>query len=276
MRSDVIDISNQRFHRWLVIGSPVDGTSRKAKWLARCDCGVERYVFGDTLRNGSSKSCGCLHVEQLSKPHKVVNGVEHKHCFICKEWKGLQSFTKNKYGKDGLEAGCSACRKVKLAQYRKDHPKKRDEWARNNPEKARENTKKYRAENRDHYLEWCREYGNQPHIKIRSRMATLVRYSLKHGKGGKSWESLTGYNLSALKRHLEKTLPDGYTMDDLDKLHIDHIIPVSVFNIKDENSLDFKRCWDLSNLRLLPAEENLKKSDTLYKPFQPSLAIGLK
>lgn len=29
-------------------------------WLCRCDCGVEKTIYGGSLRNGLTKSCGCL------------------------------------------------------------------------------------------------------------------------------------------------------------------------------------------------------------------------
>jgi len=34
-----------------------------------------------------------------------------------------------------------------------------------------------------------------------------------------------------------------------------------------------KRCWALSNLRLLPAKENMIKHNKLDRPFQPALRI---
>ncbi len=68
-------------------------------------------------------------------------------------------------------------------------------------------------------------------------------------------------------------MPDGYTWDDFlsGALHIDHETPVAVFNFTSPSDYDFKRCWALTNLRLLPALENLKKGAKLRIPFQPSL-----
>jgi hypothetical protein len=273
VRSDTIDLAGQKFGRWYVIGSPLC-ESGKTKWLVKCECGTEKYVFGGALRKGVSQSCGCLHKELLSKPRKTIEGIEHKHCYICKEWKELKAFNKSKHTTDGLGAGCAECRRIKLQSYRQLNPDKCGEWARNNPGQARANSKRYRAENPDWWKKWNKKYYGQVHMKIRGRVSAMMRHSLKNNKNGKTWENMVGYNLDALKRHLEKILPDGYTMDDLSGLHIDHIIPVSVFNITDEHSLDFKRCWDLSNLRFLPALENIRKSDKLFAPFQPSLAIG--
>ena len=74
-----------------------------------------------------------------------------------------------------------------------------------------------------------------------------------------------------------KTLPVGHTWTDFleGDFHIDHIIPCAAFNFQSPEDPDFKRCWALSNLQLLPAEENLKKGAKLLQPFQPSLALAV-
>jgi hypothetical protein len=43
--------------------------------------------------------------------------------------------------------------------------------------------------------------------------------------------------------------------------HVDHIIPVSWFNILKENEL--RACWDIRNLRYLSAEDNLKRGNSM-------------
>jgi hypothetical protein len=57
------------------------------------------------------------------------------------------------------------------------------------------------------------------------------------------------------------------------RLHLDHIIPLDAFNFTKPTDIDFQRCWALSNLQLLPADENIQKSNKISKPFQPNLAI---
>jgi 5-methylcytosine-specific restriction endonuclease McrA len=62
--------------------------------------------------------------------------------------------------------------------------------------------------------------------------------------------------------------------NDLDKLHIDHIVPISVHNFEKVTDDDFKKCWALNNLQLLPSIENISKGAKLEKHFQPSLIFG--
>jgi len=120
---------------------------------------------------------------------------------------------------------------------------------------------------------WDSEKGNI--MKKRRDISSSIRIMLKGNKQGRHWEDLVGYELNDLIKRLKKTIPKGYTWQDyLDsKLHIDHIIPVSVFNFTKPEHLDFKKCWALKNLQLLPAKENLEKHNKLDKPFQPCLGF---
>jgi hypothetical protein len=56
----------QRFNRLVVIAY-ADTTSKRARWLCRCDCGTEKVVIGKSLREGHTKSCGCLSREEARK-----------------------------------------------------------------------------------------------------------------------------------------------------------------------------------------------------------------
>ena len=60
----VVDITGQRFGRLIVIerrGSMYD--KPVSAWLCKCDCGNEKIVSLIHLRNGATKSCGCLNKE---------------------------------------------------------------------------------------------------------------------------------------------------------------------------------------------------------------------
>lgn len=112
-----------------------------------------------------------------------------------------------------------------------------------------------------------------PQYALSSRMSVMIRRRLVEGKQGRSWKSLVPYTLEALRHHLEKTMPKGYSWDDFlsGALHIDHRTPVRAFNFTSADDHDFHRCWALKNLRFLPAFENMSKGGQLEKPFQPSL-----
>ena len=118
-------------------------------------------------------------------------------------------------------------------------------------------------------------FKTNPKYKLRKNISNLIRISLKRNKGGYHWENLVGYTLQDLKKHLEKQFIDGMSWEKFLKgeIHIDHIIPISVFNFTKPEHLDFKRCFALSNLQPLWAIENLQKGTKLTKDFQPSLTL---
>lgn len=56
------DETGQSYWKWTVlqpVECPLSSTQRAQHWLCRCECGAERVVIGTSLRNGSSRSCGC-------------------------------------------------------------------------------------------------------------------------------------------------------------------------------------------------------------------------
>ena len=160
-----------------------------------------------------------------------------------------------------------------------------------NKEKKRENDERYRRKNAEKLRERKRQWNKNNrkkinyHFRDRSktdlrynldrRMKTALRIALKGNKAGRHWEDLVGYTLDDLIKRLKKTMPKGYTWQYFleGRLHIDHKIPISAFNYTKPEHTDFKKCWALRNLRLLPAKENWRKSNKLQKPFQPSLKI---
>jgi len=169
-----------------------------------------------------------------------------------------------------------------VQRYKKD-PKTYKERAKIHYHKNREcillGQKKDRKENPEKY-KLKNKLSNEkakhdPKKVLNRRIHTLMYLSLKKNKGGRKWKTLVGYDLDQLSKHLKKTIPNGYDWNDFvsAKLHIDHIIPRSVFNYTKPEHADFKRCWELKNLQLLPAKENLLKGAKLAGHFQPSLLI---
>ena len=59
-----VDLTGQRFGRLTVIKRD-ENNGKKVMWLCRCDCGNETTVFSGYLRNGDTKSCGCLSKDKL-------------------------------------------------------------------------------------------------------------------------------------------------------------------------------------------------------------------
>lgn len=56
------DLTAQQFGRWTVLGLG-EKRGRKFYWRCRCECGGEKLVHGEHLKEGRSRSCGCLNRE---------------------------------------------------------------------------------------------------------------------------------------------------------------------------------------------------------------------
>ncbi len=56
----LIDLTGVRYGRLLVLARDEASTSREARWLVRCDCGVEKSILGRHMRRGLIRSCGCI------------------------------------------------------------------------------------------------------------------------------------------------------------------------------------------------------------------------
>lgn len=191
-----------------------------------------------------------------------------KKCAKCGEIKELDNFPKKKKGKNGLLSICRICKLKEDREWRTKHPEKiralRKKWRTGHPELAKELKKKTNLNQRGALKG-----------KLNNNISGRVRKTLHGSKANRRWESLVGYTIDQLKRHLEKLFKPGMTWENYGTYwHIDHKIPVVVFNFEKPEDIDFRLCWSLKNLQPLERMENLSKRAKINKPFQPSLAIG--
>lgn len=62
-----IDLTWKIFERLTVLGRVENDKYGKPQWLCKCICGNEKITLGSLLKNGQTKSCGCLGREVLVK-----------------------------------------------------------------------------------------------------------------------------------------------------------------------------------------------------------------
>lgn len=60
------NLIGKRFGRLLVVARAASSQTRAALWRAKCDCGAERIIKGNSLRSGATVSCGCFHKETMA------------------------------------------------------------------------------------------------------------------------------------------------------------------------------------------------------------------
>lgn len=223
-----------------------------------------------------------------------------KLCSKCKIEKELDQFCTDNRTPDNKKRWCRDCCSKSMNKWKEEHPDRYAESLRNyrnknrhklkaydamkyqaNKEKSLSNNKRWRTENAERrkatMAKWfrenkgkMREYRKKYVSSLRNRLhvhiSRSILKSLRGGsKGNVTWPLLVGYDVDVLVAHLTKTMPEGYTWQDYGKthLHIDHIIPVSAFDFSSPDDPDFRKCWGLENLRLLPAVENLRKGAKL-------------
>lgn len=73
MNNNTIDLTGKRFGKLLVLelGNRL-GKDRGLFWLCKCDCGTIKEIRGSSLRNGDTKSCGCLAKFLTAERSKLV------------------------------------------------------------------------------------------------------------------------------------------------------------------------------------------------------------
>jgi hypothetical protein len=217
--------------------------------------------------------------------------VQTRCCKKCQTTKPIEDFGKDSRRDDGVSLTCKACAREKhrnwkaknpgyAAAWRKANPEKlakqKSDWAARNTEKVRGWVNDWLSRNRQWKIDYEAARRAAPRAKVDASISSSINQCLKNGsKSGRSWESLVGYTIDELMSHLEKQFSDGMTWGNYGKngWEIDHIIPKSIFNYESPEHIDFKRCWSLSNLQPLWADENRKKWATFDGGFQPSLAI---
>ena len=143
-------------------------------------------------------------------------------------------------------------------------------WYEENKEKWNVYIKEYREKNVDKIREIKRTYEktrkhNDPIYKLISNFRTAVYQVLKENnvdKNGHYFEILK-YTPDELIIHLEEKFTDEMSWDNYGIWHVDHIRPISSFNIQEIGDESFMECWSLNNLQPLWGDENIRKSNKM-------------
>ena len=72
---NTVDLIGQKFGMLTVMSRGPNNKYRKAQWWCKCDCGNPELtlVIGSSLRNGSTRSCGCLAQDLFTKKYNTYN-----------------------------------------------------------------------------------------------------------------------------------------------------------------------------------------------------------
>lgn len=174
-----------------------------------------------------------------------------KACSKCGNSKPLSDFSPSKLGRLGVSSQCKPC----TAAYARSKRSPRQ----------REIERNYRLRNPEHVKRLRREKERRRRSTIEgaisNRIGPLMRRALRTSKAGKSWTVLVGYSADDLRNHLEKQFHDGMSWENISDWDIDHIIPISNFDLSTPDGI--RRCWALTNLRPLWRLQNMRKSNRI-------------
>jgi len=141
---------------------------------------------------------------------------------------------------------CVDCRTIQAKNYR-NTPKGR--------ESRRSQLKKWRNSEKG------KKFQTLPYQKLRRNLSNRIYISLKRQSGIKSKKTmeLIGCKIDFLRNHLEKKFSATMNWKNYGKWHVDHIIPISKFNLNDP--VEQKICFNYKNLQPMWGLENIIKSN---------------
>lgn len=188
-----------------------------------------------------------------------------KFCPKCSETKQAADFCKSKQTNDGLYGWCRVCtsERSRLSYCAKPdvHKARREAYYRNNTEKRRAAIVRYRESEagREVTRAAARKRYRLPHKTINDRLRSGLLKVMAGAKAGRPSLAVIGCTRDELLAHFERQFTRGMGWHNMGEWHIDHIVPVSSFNVTDPDEV--RRAWALPNLRPLWAADNIRKKD---------------
>jgi len=224
--------------------------------------------------NGIKQCTKCGEEKPVSEFHNSKNYVDglNPHCKECRrEYHLLNKERENARNKKWKADNKDEYRKRKKIYDRKYYEKTKEsrsgirhQYYSKNKERIKERFKERLVYDKEHHLELkracnSRRYKNDIQYKLGILLRGRLRSVLNGGiKSGSSVRDL-GCTIEELKEHIESLFTDGMSWDNHGKYgwHIDHILPLSSFDLTDREQLLI--AVNYKNLQPLWAKDNLSK-----------------
>lgn len=224
-----------------------------------------------------------------------------KVCSHCKTEKSYDCYAKNKRQTDGYHYYCKDCTKAHKAKRKDKNAEYQKKWISANIEHKRAYERQYYKNNQNilrekraqvpleirrkrnnrpekrtkeaiirttpEYKEkrriYIRErYHSDPSYKISKILRARLRDCINKESKRSSALNLLGTSVIEFKAYLESMFLEGMTWENHGKVwHIDHIIPISFFDLTDLTEQKLAFHW--GNLQPLFIKENLEKNDNI-------------
>ena len=215
-----------------------------------------------------------------------------KVCTKCKIKKEFCEFHKQKDSRSGLRPHCKVCRGKYQKQYQETHqeevsayqkqwkldnPHYQKEWRINNKEDISAYNRQWNKDNPEYFKQKYKDDLNYKiSSKLRSRLSVVIKNLQKSGSAINDLQCSLEHAVQHMVKRYNREfaaqdyklgrIPNPYiTVEQLSQLmgkkglHIDHIVPLSGFNLSNREEL-LKACH-YSNLRLMWWSDNLSKGN---------------
>ena len=132
--------------------------------------------------------------------------------------------------------------------------------------KKKANIKKYyqtKVVNKQYSLYYSRKRQEDIMVRITCNLANRLWKELDAIKKIKpcTYSDLLGCSHSQFEAHLKSKFTDGMDFDNYGEWEIDHIIPMSTFDLSDDNEI--KKCCHYTNLQPLWKPDNCSKGNKI-------------
>jgi hypothetical protein len=238
------DLTGKKFNRLLVL-SYSHTLNRVVYWRCLCECGNMTTVAGSSLKNGGTKSCGCLNIRPL---------VNYEGTVVNKVTLVKRLSVRDKCRRQLYLAVCECGKEFVTLPY----PVLSGKTKSCGCYKIERSRELLTGENNSKWI-YDREQA-----KLNKKMSCLMHgmvvriLSLSGTEKTYTSEQIVGYTKKDLVCYIDKLLFPDMTWENHGKVwHIDHIKPVIQF-VK-EGVTDPKIINALSNLQPLLVKENLSK-----------------
>lgn len=249
-----------------------------------CRCGLEKELSDFPKENGKyrnpCKQCKKEYLKEYHSQNKEKTKENNKKYYLQNKEKIL--FLNKQYrlkNKDKIKKQARIYRKENediLKENKKIYYNNNKEEILNkmkkyyecNKEEIIEKNTKYYEKNKNHLMDKAKirnaKRKKEDYIyKLKCQIRSMIKDCFKRKKATKNQnsEKILGCSIKYFQKYLLETYKKNYGIewDGIEKVHIDHIIPLSTANT--EESI-IKLCH-YSNLQLLKAKDNLNKRDKL-------------
>ena len=164
-----------------------------------------------------------------------------KRCTKCEIEKSFSEFGDNMYHGDRKQSRCQECEN-----------ERKSKWKIDNRERYLENRRRYERERKAIDI----NFRLTKNLRGRLRKALLKQVASKND----TTEALLGISYSEFKNYIEFLMTPNMNWDNI---HLDHVRPLSSFDLKDIEQL--KEASHYTNIQPLLAKDNLLKGDRYHE-----------